>query len=90
MKDLCGYLRWVGRNLSIYKLGYIISMVCIVASWFVPVGLTFFILLGIGMSISFSYLCYFLIWVSIRDSFQKYKKERQDLLTKIRGDDDKS
>ena len=85
MKEILEFIRWQWRKWEIWQKGYIIGAFFLGAGVVAPRPYNMY-LFAIPMIILFLWCSKWMVWDQLKDSWTKYKTEKQELFTTIKVD----
>ena len=83
MKEILEFIRWQWRKWEIWQKGYIIGAFFLGAGVVAPRPYNMY-LFAIPMIILFLWFSKWMVWDQLKDSWTKYKTEKQELFTTIK------
>ena len=86
IKELYNFLIWKWQSFQTWQKMFLAAMAIQTLGWFVP-GTIGMILAGLGIAVVFGYMLKWFVWDELRNSWAKYKAERNSLLTTIKNSD---
>lgn len=87
MKEVFRFIAWCFTGLELWQWMFILSMILQVASVVVADKATSSLLSGIGVGIVLFWFCKWVCYDMVKSSWNRYKKERNELLNTIRDSD---
>jgi len=86
MIEILRFLQWQCRRFEFWQLCFIFSIMLTLTSMAVPQPYSVWMNIG-GLLIIIAFFSKWLLWDGIRGAWQRYKEERNKLLTTIRESD---
>ncbi len=86
MKEILRFISWGWTNFQTWQKMFIFAMLLQIVGWSIGGNLGFW-LANTGMIIVFGYLMKWFVIDAVKDSWGKYKEQRNKLLTDIKNSD---
>lgn len=83
--DLVMYLRWLWQRIEFWQKCFILAMFPVISSMFFDSPWDKYLYIA-GMAVIISFFLKWTIWDGIRNSYAKFREEKETLFNKIRGE----